>query len=305
MAETELQLDLMELADLAQPTRIAHEIHAQLRRQFGSVPLRSPLKALSEAVGIVGIKLFDTAAFEGTLVIKDGKGAVGLRKGLQAGRRNFTLAHEIGHFLIPNHRLQRPKFECTATDLTRKRRGGGNFAIRPALERIEIEANEFAAALLVPMPEYRDQLKRLPSGCDVGHIRALADAFAVSQEFMAQIYVNSVSEKAAVIIAHDAIVKRVITPTGGFPYLGLRAGSPLPAAALARTFKPGPGEMTSDLCEVLTDRWLEERGSVTAIFEQVRIQTGGWTMTLIAVDEEEADNDGDDRSWNRRNHRRA
>jgi hypothetical protein len=98
-------------------------------------------------------------------------------------------------------------------------------------------------------------------------------------------------------------VRRLITPTN-FPYLGLRSGSVLPQGALARVFKPANGETASNLCEVLTDRWLEQRGAVSAIYEQVVLQENGWATTLLVVDEEEADEEDDDRNWNRRNVRR-
>jgi len=293
----------MALADIAQPTKIAHEIHHQLRKQFGSVPRRIPLPSIAETVGIVGIKEFDTNQFEGTLVIQGGVGAIGLRRGLRSGRKNFTLGHEVGHFLIPNHRFQRDKFECVTADFNKRRAGGGNWADRPQLERIEIEANEFSAALLVPMPEFKEERKRLGSGCDITHVRQLADLFGVSHEMMAQIYINSADEKAAVIISQNGSVRRVITPTN-FPYLGLRSGSPLPQAALARVFKPTNGQTASDLCEVRTDRWLEQRGAVAAIYEQVVLQENGWATTLLVVDEEEADEEEGDRNWNRRNVRR-
>lgn len=304
MVEPAIQLDLMELADLGQPTKIAHEVHRQLRGQFDAMPLRMPLAAIAKAAGIVGIQLFDTDEFEGTLIIKDGVGAIGLRRGLRPGRRAFTLAHEIGHFLIPNHRLQRPRFACQAADLNKRRSGGGNFAGRPVVERIEVEANEFSAALLVPMPEFRTQLQRLPPGCDVSHPRTLAGLFEVSIEFMAQLYVNDVDEKAAIVTSHKGLAQRVITPASGFPHLGLRRGAPLPPGALARTFRPTDGRLTSELCEVLSDRWLEERGSVSAIYEQVMLQEGDWATTLIIVDEEDPDEEADDQDWNRRNLRR-
>jgi Zn-dependent peptidase ImmA (M78 family) len=302
MSVARIEIDLIELADIGQPTKIAHEIHRQLRKQLGAVPNRLPLAPLAEAVGIAGIKEFDTNQFEGTLVIKDGAGAIGLRRGLRPGRRNFTLGHEIGHFLIPNHRFQRTSFMCATSDMN-KRRAGGNWADRPPLEGIEIEANEFSAALLAPLPEYREARRRLGSGCDVSHVRQLADIFAVSHEMMAQLYVNQTDEKAAIIISQDGIVRRVITPAN-FPFLGLRSGSPLPPKALARTFTSAKGQVASDLCEVLTDRWLEERGSVSAIYEQVVLQQAGWATTLLVVDEEEIDDEGDDRDWNRRNYHR-
>lgn len=290
-------IDMMELADIGQPTKIAHEIHRQLRMQFGSVPRRMPLAALSTAVGIVGIKLFDDTNFEGTLVLHEGRGAIGIRQGMRSGRHNFTLAHEIGHFLIPTHRFQRQQFLCEPADMRRVR--SGNFGQLPEQERVEVEANEFAAALVVPLPEYGIERKALGSTCDVAHIRQLADAFDVSQEVMAKIYVMNADEKAAIITSKDGVVQRVI-PRSGFPFLGLRKGSPIPSAAVTRSFSvETSNDSISGLLEVPTDVWLEQSGNVSAIYEQVFIQEKGWAMTLLLVDEGEEDEDADDRTWNR------
>jgi hypothetical protein len=78
-----------------------------VRKHLDRVRLRFPLAEFADAVGVAGIKEFNTNAFEGTLVIKDGVGVIGLRKVLRSGRRILTLGHAIGHFLIPNHRFQR------------------------------------------------------------------------------------------------------------------------------------------------------------------------------------------------------
>lgn len=299
MNALEIEVDMMELADLGQPARIAHEIHRQLRQQFGTVPRRMPLEALASAVGIVGIKLFEETSFEGTLVLHEGRGAIGIRSGMRSGRHNFTLAHEIGHFLIPSHRMQRQEFLCEPVDMRRVR--GGNFSEQPAVERIEIEANEFAAALLVPAPEFKLERKALGTACDVAHIRQLAEMFDVSQEVMAKIYVMAADEKAAIITSHNGVVKRVI-PQQGFPFLGLRKNSLIPSGALARSFSlTAANDSISALREVPTHTWLEKRGAVSALYEQVFMQEDGWVMTLLLVDEDEEDEDADDHNWNRRN----
>ncbi|MBV5331169.1 hypothetical protein JZU69_01885, partial [bacterium] len=120
--------------------------------------------------------------------------------------------------------------------------------------RIELEANEFSAALLVPLQEFGVELRRLGRGCDISHVFTLADLFDVSGEMMTRVYVDNVGEKAAVIIAHNHVVKRII-PGPDFPYLGLRGGMPMPLPALDRAFRPAAGEATtSDLIEVPTDR---------------------------------------------------
>lgn len=302
MDSAEIELDLMELADIGQPVKLALEVHRQLRAQFGSVPTRSPLSGIANAVGIEIIDEVETTSFEGMLAIQDGRGAVALRKGMRPGRRAFTFGHEIGHFLIPSHRFQRTQFECAKMDMSRER-GRGNWNSRPPLERIEVEANEFSAALLVPQPEFAIERRRLGTDCDVGHIRQLAETFGVSQEMMAKIYVNAANEPAAIITSHKGVVKRVI-PRPDFPYLGLRGGAPIPAGSFTRAFTPSSDDPISTLSEIPTHIWLEKRGAVTALYEQVFVQEEGWVMTLLVADIEDDDDDDDDTNWNRRSNRR-
>jgi hypothetical protein len=300
MTGVEIEIDMMPLADLGQPSKIALEIHRQLRLQFGSVPRRIPLAGIAKAIGIVGIQMVEGTSFEGTLVIANGKGAIGIRTGMRSGRYNFTLGHEIGHFLIPTHRGQRQEFMCEPADMTRVR--GGNFAAKPPLERIEVEANEFSATLLVPAQEFGQERRALGSVCDVSHIRQLAETFDVSQEVMAKIYVLAADERTAIITSHKGEVRRVI-PKPGFPFLGLKKGSLIPGGALTRSFSAA-NDPISNLVEVETHTWLEQRGTVSALYEQVFVQEDGWAMTLLIADEEEADEDNDDKNWNRRSDRR-
>lgn len=300
MANAEIELDLMELADLGQPLKLAHEIHRQLRVQFGIVPARIPLAGIAAAVGIEVIDEHDNNAIEGMLAIMDGRGAVSLRRNLRPGRRNFTLGHEIGHFVIPNHRFQSTKFQCVKRDMGQER-GGGNWNQRPVLERVEVEANEFAAALLVPRPEFHAERRKLGTACDVAHIRALAETFAVSQEVMAKVYVQETDENIAIVTSQNGLVRRVI-PKQGFPYLGLRRDMPLPTECLTLRFKVA-NDPVSNMVELPAHVWVENSRGIGALYEQVFVQEEGWAMTLIAVDEEEADEEDEDQDWNRQSSR--
>lgn len=301
MIEGAIKIDEMALADIGQPGRLALELHRQLRVQFGTVPTRIPLHGIAKAVGIVDVREYDVENFLGTLVIKDGKGAIGLRRGLQLGRRNFTLGHEIGHYLIPTHRLKRQNFECTKTDMNRVR--SGNLDNTPLLERIEIEANEFAATLLIPGPEYKAERKKLGKSPDVRNIRELARIFDVSQEMMAGTYVRMEDTKLAVILSQNGVVKRIIS-CPNFPYMGLRKDIPLPTSSLTHSYirSSSPGTV-SDMQERHTDAWLENGNAVSALYEQVLIQENGWATTMLSIDEDEADDEADDRNWNRRSGR--
>lgn len=65
------------------------------------------------------------------------------------GRINWTLAHELGHYLV--HRDQLPRgITCSQDDVLQGGRDKGR--------DIEREADEFAAGLLMPFDDYRRQL---------------------------------------------------------------------------------------------------------------------------------------------------
>jgi len=56
------------------------------------------------------------------------------------GRKNFTIAHELGHFFL-NHKSNSSSFECFEDDITEDKQ---------ATKNIEHEANYFASCFLMP-----------------------------------------------------------------------------------------------------------------------------------------------------------
>jgi Zn-dependent peptidase ImmA (M78 family) len=56
------------------------------------------------------------------------------------GRKNFTIAHELGHFFL-NHKSQSGSFECFENDIIEDKQ---------ATKNIEHEANHFASCFLMP-----------------------------------------------------------------------------------------------------------------------------------------------------------
>jgi len=64
----------------------------------------------------------------------------------EEGRKNFSIAHELGHFSL--HRNQ-GDFHCSMDDLNE---------MQPHPKGIEQEANAFAATLLMPADDFRDTL---------------------------------------------------------------------------------------------------------------------------------------------------
>lgn len=89
----------------------------------------------------VGIEEREIESFDGALVRIKGSavGVIALRRSIrEAGRKNFTIAHEIGHLILPGHD---DSTVCRAEQVESWARG---------LSAKELEANQFAAELLMP-----------------------------------------------------------------------------------------------------------------------------------------------------------
>lgn len=89
------------------------------------------------------------------------------QRGQSPGRRNYTLGHEFGHWVLHRGLIEQAIY-CTEVDIFRK--GGAD---------IEREADEFAANLLMPLHDFRRQLapKDRP---DFEKLSAIASRYGVS-----------------------------------------------------------------------------------------------------------------------------
>lgn len=86
------------------------------------------------------------------------------------GRRNFTIAHELGHW-----HLHRVGGDDADTRFCRSDEIGGDARAVHDAKQIEREANRFAAALLMPEALVRDQANELRL-----NVRLMAQRFGVS-----------------------------------------------------------------------------------------------------------------------------
>jgi IrrE N-terminal-like domain len=89
----------------------------------------------------------DVQGFDGALIRAKGTpfGAIIVRDSIrESSRKNFTVAHEIGHFVLPGH--EDADLVCTSSDV-------GNWS--NSAKEFELEANEFASELLMPKPLVR------------------------------------------------------------------------------------------------------------------------------------------------------
>ena len=95
-------------------------------------------------------------------------------------RRRFSIAHELGHLLLhPSTDAYVDSFgTAIGVNLRDERAARGT-------NRFEIEANAFAASLLMPEPLVREMVVSLPAGGDPeDEVAELAEQFGVSEQAM-------------------------------------------------------------------------------------------------------------------------
>lgn len=110
-----------------------------------------------------------------------------------AGRIRFTQAHELGHYIL--HRLTRSEFQCTADDMDDWQ----------ADDRLmETEADKFAANLLMPLDDFRQQVK---ATVDFEQIGACAERYGVSLTAAALRWVSASDKKLVLVASIDGFVR--------------------------------------------------------------------------------------------------
>ena len=143
------------------------DIRLQASRLLESAGAAREPVSLRDVVSALNLELVQKTrepfSSEAALEARGDGHAIVVRGGSDERRRRFTIAHEIGHFVLHPQRLS-------------PERGGGVNAAWQAQER---EADQFAAELLMPEPLVREAF--VEQGGDAAR---LADRFDVSRQAM-------------------------------------------------------------------------------------------------------------------------
>jgi len=107
-----------------------------------TLPIKVEDIAKSEGLKVVPYPLEDSVS--GLLVIENGQGIIGYNQNESRVRRRFTIAHELGHFIL--HRDKANLFVDKQFKVYRSQNSSTD-ATKQAYEK---EANAFAASLLMP-----------------------------------------------------------------------------------------------------------------------------------------------------------
>ena len=175
--------------------------------------------------------------FEGALVRapsgRSGWGILFNTNIASAGRINFTLAHEFGHYLL--HRTAYPDgFNCSAEEMVRWDTQYG---------QVEHQANVFASYLLMPLDDFRCQLS--PSATpDLDALGACADRYAVSLTAAALRWLSYTKRRAVLVLSRDGYIlwawsSKAAYRTGAFFKTADRPPRPIPPMSLAAGGRSG------------------------------------------------------------------
>jgi len=287
----------MDLADVGSPDAIVRLILQAEPNLLIPVPIEELCRQLDimeiqdlDADGFEGGLITDTDRSEGIILVKNAKDP------RLEPRRRFTIAHELGHFLMPSHVPDQPgRFLCKSSDLRRTNAREGD-----RRQRMEVEANRFASLILMPPPALRQAMRNCTKP-DLQHIPALARQFNVSREAMARTYAQYHEEPIAIVVTHEGKVLRHYKRPG-FPFITCPNNTSVPTGSL---YHRGPHErgIASDFAACIPDHWIEVRRGERAptLYEQVYPQREGFGLLLLHLELPDEDEEAEERemkdSW--------
>jgi len=221
---------------------------AQLANLVAQKFSAGPKPDLSDMCNRLGLRVKEVAAggFDGALVrsCSAQKGIVAVNAAIrEEARKRFTVAHEIGHFVIPHHRLLGNICDQRAIE-----------SFSTHLQRPELEANEFAAELLLPSGVLRRRFNLREFS--LSQISTVANEFETSLTATARCFLNLTDVPCALVWSVSGNA-RWSWRSAAFRFFLPLPDLPSPASFAARLF--GESTVPSDFAPVAPDAWLDRR----------------------------------------------
>ncbi|TPL67552.1 MULTISPECIES: ImmA/IrrE family metallo-endopeptidase [unclassified Mesorhizobium] len=287
-----MKITRMDLADAGSPERLVLEI-LKLEPQL---PIPVPIEELCLRLDIHEIVPLTTHSYEGGLVTTPDKfnGSILFNEASPRERRRFTIAHELGHFLIPSHvPSAEGRFLCKLQDMRELKGGESDRRLK-----MEVEANRFASQLLMPPPKFRMDVA-VGKDPDIRQLSSIAKKYDVSKEAAGRAYVRFREEPVALVVTQNGKLLRDYRDSLKFPRLAIPTGAMVPAHSLLHRRKHEMG-VPSEIDETDAGVWLPvERGRQPApLYEQILLQRQGYALIMlsrdaVAADEEDVDEEAE------------
>jgi Zn-dependent peptidase ImmA (M78 family) len=114
----------------------------------------------------------------GFLTVKGGRAAIGVNSEHSETRQRFTIAHELGHLVLHREAFEKPHVDKFETIFRDSQSSSGE-------DRLEVEANLFAAELLMPETLLSESVRRQSRPFDIvedADLKTLAAEYGVSPQ---------------------------------------------------------------------------------------------------------------------------
>ena len=151
------------------------------RLNINTVPVDVNTIARSQGLQILYSELPEDIS--GLLITKDHAATICVREGEPLVRQRFTIAHEIGHHCL-RHQFEGADGDRVHVDEGWKVTARSNSRTM-GVDAIEVEANQFAGALLMPSRLLRARVAKIGAQINDEHVSELAKEFKVSEQAMA------------------------------------------------------------------------------------------------------------------------
>lgn len=266
----------MDLDGVGSPNGLADRIHELL-------PDLEPgfsVHGLARELDIKTITKQPVKGFEAMLLTDPNRkdGHIILAEGKSFTRGRFSIGHELGHFLMAHHQPSATdRFECSKRDM-------GLRSTRKAdrRQKWEVEANRFAAHLLMPLRKLKPHLRAAPN---LETVVEVAGTYKVSKDAMARTFAEHHEDPIAILVVEHGLLRRAYRDPARFPYLSIRSGDRLPISAEYFSRGVSDGEL-STLDDADPEDWLTnaDRANVLTLREQVLWQQEGFAMVLLEAE---------------------
>nr|VFJ74908.1 MAG: protein of unknown function (DUF955) [Candidatus Kentron sp. FW] len=259
-----------------------------LLRDKGILELPVDPFSIAESEGIIVEPKPDTAKGVSGMLLRDGDtfGIMYATDIQNEGFQRFSIAHELGHYFLEGH----PEHVLD----------NGHHASHAGFsssDHYELEADHFAASLLMPHRFFKVALGKYAPGLDA--ILEMADLCKTSLTATAIRYTELTDDAVAIIVSIGPIIDYGFLSGSMKSFLGSelmwpRKGTPVPQSTETARFNAEPDRVTqnerSDGETDLMD-WLGGRESVMVTEEVIGLGEYGKTLTVLSSESLDQDDD--------------
>lgn len=242
----------------------------QIWRLYGfASPRDLVLEDLAYAMGVLVVDgPLDSA--EARLVRSGRRGLIRIRDGISnVGRRRFTIAHELGHWVL--HEKHSQVVACTNKDLL--------VAYHASPE--ESDANVFGSTLLMP----RDLFDERARGREIlwGTVRELAHYFGTSLTATAVRLIDLTADYGALVVSENGRITWWKVSAPFRDAFRVQARSKVPPGSVAATLFEG-GTHPGEPIEQSLDRWSHVDGAEGEVMEDTLfLDHYGVALSLVSL----------------------